>query len=126
LVSPKVFEEQVKTIETRVNGRTTQKSPLDFIFPVNELVSFLSQGESLGLFCHSRSLLGWTTGARGAERLTRYQTGTTIPAGTAIMTGTPSGVGWFQDPQYSLKDGDVVEVEVQPIGILRNKMCFVN
>lgn len=58
LVSPKVFEKQVKTIETRVNGRTMQKSPLDFIFPVNTLVSFLSQGESLGLFYHSRSLVG--------------------------------------------------------------------
>jgi 2-keto-4-pentenoate hydratase/2-oxohepta-3-ene-1,7-dioic acid hydratase in catechol pathway len=46
LVSPKVFEEQVKMIETRVNGKTVQRSPLDFIFPVNELVSFLSQGES--------------------------------------------------------------------------------
>jgi 2-keto-4-pentenoate hydratase/2-oxohepta-3-ene-1,7-dioic acid hydratase in catechol pathway len=51
--------------------------------------------------------------------------GTTIPAGTAIMTGTPAGVGWFQNPQYSLKDGDVVEVEIQPIGVLRNKMAFV-
>jgi 2-keto-4-pentenoate hydratase/2-oxohepta-3-ene-1,7-dioic acid hydratase in catechol pathway len=50
--------------------------------------------------------------------------GTTIPAGTAIMTGTPSGVGWFQDPKYSLKDGDVVEVEIQPIGILKNRMRY--
>jgi 2-keto-4-pentenoate hydratase/2-oxohepta-3-ene-1,7-dioic acid hydratase in catechol pathway len=45
LVSPKVFEEHVKTIETRVNGKTVQKSAFEFIFPVNELVSFLSQGE---------------------------------------------------------------------------------
>jgi 2-keto-4-pentenoate hydratase/2-oxohepta-3-ene-1,7-dioic acid hydratase in catechol pathway len=44
LVSRKVFEEQVSMIETRVNGKTMQKSPLDFIFPVDELVSFLSQG----------------------------------------------------------------------------------
>jgi 2-keto-4-pentenoate hydratase/2-oxohepta-3-ene-1,7-dioic acid hydratase in catechol pathway len=64
--------------------------------------------------------------AEDAARLMRYGTGTTIPAGTAIMTGTPSGVGWFRDPQCSLKDGDVVEVEIQPIGILRNKMCFAN
>jgi 2-keto-4-pentenoate hydratase/2-oxohepta-3-ene-1,7-dioic acid hydratase in catechol pathway len=50
--------------------------------------------------------------------------GTTIPYGSAIMTGTPAGVGWFQKPQMSLKDGDVVEVEIQPIGILRNKIVF--
>jgi 2-keto-4-pentenoate hydratase/2-oxohepta-3-ene-1,7-dioic acid hydratase in catechol pathway len=45
LVSPKVFEEHAKTIETRVNGKTMQKSALDLIFPAKELVSFLSQGE---------------------------------------------------------------------------------
>jgi 2-keto-4-pentenoate hydratase/2-oxohepta-3-ene-1,7-dioic acid hydratase in catechol pathway len=53
-----------------------------------------------------------------------FPIGTTLEAGTAIMTGTPSGVGWFQKPQYSLKDGDVVEVEIEPIGILRNTMKF--
>lgn len=45
LVSPAVFNGQVNSIETRVNGRVVQKSPLDFIFPVNELVSFLTQGK---------------------------------------------------------------------------------
>lgn len=50
--------------------------------------------------------------------------GTTLEAGTAIMTGTSSGVGWFQKPQYSLKNGDVVEVEIEPIGVLRNTMKF--
>lgn len=40
------------------------------------------------------------------------------------MTGTPSGVGWFRNPQSPLKDGDVVEVEVQPIGTLVNKIVF--
>lgn len=50
--------------------------------------------------------------------------GTTIPSGSAIMTGTPAGVGWFQDPKKPLQDGDIVEVEIQPIGILRNKIVF--
>jgi len=50
--------------------------------------------------------------------------GTTLEAGTAIMTGTPAGIGYFSKPQYSLKDGDVVEVEIEPIGILRNVMKF--
>jgi 2-keto-4-pentenoate hydratase/2-oxohepta-3-ene-1,7-dioic acid hydratase in catechol pathway len=40
------------------------------------------------------------------------------------MTGTPAGVGWFQEPKSPLKDGDVVEVEIQPIGILSNKVIF--
>ena len=50
--------------------------------------------------------------------------GTTIPQGTAVMTGTPAGVGAFRNPRYFLKDGDVVEVEISKVGILRNKICF--
>jgi 2-keto-4-pentenoate hydratase/2-oxohepta-3-ene-1,7-dioic acid hydratase in catechol pathway len=38
------------------------------------------------------------------------------------MTGTPDGVGVFRDPKVSLKPGDVVEVEVEGIGVLRNEV----
>lgn len=40
------------------------------------------------------------------------------------MTGTPKGVGWFQEPKLGLKDGDVVEVEVDDIGVLRNTVVY--
>lgn len=40
------------------------------------------------------------------------------------MTGTPAGVGAFQHPKVSLQHGDVVEVEMQKVGILRNKIDF--
>ncbi|KAH7348905.1 2-hydroxyhepta-2,4-diene-1,7-dioate isomerase [Rhexocercosporidium sp. MPI-PUGE-AT-0058] len=50
--------------------------------------------------------------------------GRTLPAGTAIMTGTPAGVGWFQKPQYSLKDGDVVDISIDGLGTLSNTMKF--
>ncbi len=50
--------------------------------------------------------------------------GTTIPAGTAIMTGTAAGVGAFRKPKTFLQHGDVVEVEMQNVGTLRNKMHF--
>lgn len=48
--------------------------------------------------------------------------GTTLVAGTVILTGTPSGVGMARDPQIWLKDGDVVEVEIEGIGILENRV----
>jgi acylpyruvate hydrolase len=41
--------------------------------------------------------------------------------GDVIATGTPGGVGDAMDPPGYLRDGDVVEVELAPIGILRNK-----
>ncbi|KAF1918007.1 hypothetical protein BDU57DRAFT_571902 [Ampelomyces quisqualis] len=50
--------------------------------------------------------------------------GTTLRAGTAILTGTPSGVGLFMEPKGFLKDGDEVEIYVEGIGSIINKMVF--
>ena len=44
----------------------------------------------------------------------------TLEPGDVILTGTPEGVGVFRDPKISLKDGDVVEIEIDGIGVLRN------
>jgi len=44
----------------------------------------------------------------------------TLEPGDLILTGTPPGVGWARDPKVALKHGDVVEVEVEGIGVLRN------
>jgi 2-keto-4-pentenoate hydratase/2-oxohepta-3-ene-1,7-dioic acid hydratase in catechol pathway len=44
----------------------------------------------------------------------------TLEPGDLILTGTPPGVGWARDPKVALKAGDVVEVEVEGIGVLRN------
>ena len=40
--------------------------------------------------------------------------------GDVITTGSPSGVGYGRNPKLFMKAGDVVEVEVQGIGVLRN------
>lgn len=50
--------------------------------------------------------------------------GTTLRAGTAILTGTPSGVGLFMEPKGFVKDGDEVEICVEGIGSIINKMKF--
>jgi 2-keto-4-pentenoate hydratase/2-oxohepta-3-ene-1,7-dioic acid hydratase in catechol pathway len=42
----------------------------------------------------------------------------TLEPGDLILTGTPSGVGWAREPKVSMKDGDVVEVEVEGIGVV--------
>jgi 2-keto-4-pentenoate hydratase/2-oxohepta-3-ene-1,7-dioic acid hydratase in catechol pathway len=44
----------------------------------------------------------------------------TLEPGDVIATGTPPGVGDARSPQVYLKDGDVVEVEVEGAGVLRN------
>lgn len=45
---------------------------------------------------------------------------TTLDPGDMIVTGTPTGAGARLDPPQWLKPGDVVEVEVPTIGVLRN------
>jgi len=48
--------------------------------------------------------------------------GMTLDAGDIIATGTPSGVGFARKPPEFLKPGDVVEVEIEQIGVLRNRV----
>ncbi|KAF4446027.1 fumarylacetoacetate hydrolase family protein [Fusarium austroafricanum] len=56
--------------------------------------------------------------------LSHLSRGTTIRAGTVVMTGTPSGVRWSREPKEFLKDGDVVEIEVEGVGMIRNTIRF--
>lgn len=44
----------------------------------------------------------------------------TLEPGDVIATGTPFGVGFARDPQVFLGDGDVCEVDIEGIGVLRN------
>ncbi len=46
----------------------------------------------------------------------------TLEAGDIIATGTPAGVGFKRTPPLFLQDGDVVEVEIERIGCLRNQV----
>ena len=46
--------------------------------------------------------------------------GLTLLAGDVILTGTPSGVGFARNPPRFLADGDVVESEIEGIGMMRN------
>lgn len=45
---------------------------------------------------------------------------TTLPAGTVILTGTPSGVGAARRPPRFLQPGDIFRVEIEGIGSLEN------
>jgi 2-keto-4-pentenoate hydratase/2-oxohepta-3-ene-1,7-dioic acid hydratase in catechol pathway len=83
---------QTLGLRTRVNGETVQDSS------TAEMVFGVAE---LLAFC-SRSF--------------------TLEPGDVILTGTPWGCGEFMDPPRSLAGGDVVEVEVDGIGTLRNEV----
>jgi 2,4-didehydro-3-deoxy-L-rhamnonate hydrolase len=44
----------------------------------------------------------------------------TLEPGDVLLTGTPEGVGYFRTPPVALQPGDVVEVEIDEIGVLAN------
>jgi 2-keto-4-pentenoate hydratase/2-oxohepta-3-ene-1,7-dioic acid hydratase in catechol pathway len=48
--------------------------------------------------------------------------GQTVEPGTIVSTGTPSGVGMGRTPPEYMKPGDVMEAEVDQIGVLRNRV----
>ncbi|KAI9809864.1 MAG: hypothetical protein M1825_000297 [Sarcosagium campestre] len=60
-----------------------------------------------------------------AETIAFLSQGTTLVPGDVIFTGTPKGVGAGRKPPLWLKDGDVVEVGLDGVGSITNKVEFV-
>jgi 2-keto-4-pentenoate hydratase/2-oxohepta-3-ene-1,7-dioic acid hydratase in catechol pathway len=50
----------------------------------------------------------------------------TLLPGTVILTGTPQGVGFARKPPLFLSAGDIIEVEIDGIGVLRNTVVNEN
>ncbi len=65
------------------------------------------------------SLMVFTV-AEAIAYLTRVMT---LEPGDIIATGTPAGVGWTRDPPVWLHSGDVVEIEIDGIGTIRNPVA---
>ncbi|KAK9380886.1 fumarylacetoacetate hydrolase domain-containing protein 2-like protein [Kockiozyma suomiensis] len=59
-----------------------------------------------------------------AKTVSFLSQGSTLLPGDLIFTGTPSGVGMGRKPQYWLKDGDVVEVGLEQVGTIVNKVVY--
>jgi 2-keto-4-pentenoate hydratase/2-oxohepta-3-ene-1,7-dioic acid hydratase in catechol pathway len=55
-----------------------------------------------------------------ARIIAEISAGLTLHPGDVIITGTPEGVGMGRKPPEWLNPGDLVELEIERIGILRN------
>ena len=55
-----------------------------------------------------------------AETISMLSQLMTFEPGDVLVMGTPSGVGHARRPPVWMKDGDVIEVEIESIGVLRN------
>lgn len=57
-----------------------------------------------------------------AEQIETISKSTYLVPGDIIATGTPSGVGFARNPPEFLKNGDIVECEIEKIGKITNKV----
>ncbi len=87
-----IADGQVMTLSTRLNGQEMQRTTTDKM--IHDIPSQIA---------HITSFMP-------------------LAAGDVIVTGTPGGVGSRRTPPVWMKDGDVVEVEVDAIGVLRNRV----
>jgi 2-keto-4-pentenoate hydratase/2-oxohepta-3-ene-1,7-dioic acid hydratase in catechol pathway len=79
-----------KKIQTRLNGTVEQSSTLDMMI-------------------------------YGPNKLIEYFSSfTPLSPGDVIVSGTPGGVGWVRKPPLWMKPGDICEVEIDGVGLLRN------
>ena len=81
------------TLTTRLNGAEMQRSGTDML--IHDIPAIIS-------FC---SMF------------------TPLTPGDIIATGTPDGIGAKRTPPVWMKAGDVLEVEVSGVGVLRNKIA---
>ena len=61
-----------------------------------------------------------------AEIISFLSQDTTLLPGTAILTGTPQGVGFARKPPIWLRSGDEVKIEIEKIGTLTNPVIAAN
>jgi acylpyruvate hydrolase len=55
-----------------------------------------------------------------AETIAYVTQGMTLEPGDVLVTGTPSGVGFARKPRVWMRHGDVCEVQIEGVGVLRN------
>jgi acylpyruvate hydrolase len=58
-----------------------------------------------------------------AETIADITQAMTLEPGDLLVTGTPSGVGHARKPPAWMRDGDVCEIEIEGVGVLRNPIA---
>ena len=86
----------------------------EFTFPPKQKIACRVNGEVRQDSSTANLITGIT------DIIVMLREGVTLKAGTVIATGTPAGVGMGMTPPAFLRTGDVVECEIEGIGVLRN------
>lgn len=114
----------------RRDGQWVRGKSLDGLCPMGPCIVTTDQlGDASGLKMHTKvngEIKQDSTTSNllvGVPKLVSYLSESfTLEPGDVIATGTPSGVGFVRDPPEYLSSGDEVEVYIENIGTLRNKI----
>lgn len=91
----------------------------------------ITDPQNLNLACRVNGVTKQTSNTRYmlfniAEIIASLSRAMPLEPGDIIATGTPSGVGFARNPPEYLHHGDLVECEVEGIGVLRNRIGQLN
>jgi 2-keto-4-pentenoate hydratase/2-oxohepta-3-ene-1,7-dioic acid hydratase in catechol pathway len=115
----------------RTEGQWLRAKGMDTFLPLGPVVITADEfdasvGRRIMSRINGRTMQASTTSSMVLDvpaLLSYISTACTLYPGDLVLTGTPAGVGGFRRPPLFLQPGDVVEVEIEDIGVLRNPAC---
>ena len=118
-----VREYQRHTIQWTMGKNFDQTGPLGPVFVTADELPNGAKGLDIACRLNGKTVQSSNTDMMMfpvLESLIYITEGMTLEPGDIILMGTPSGVGHAHKPPLWMKHGDVVEVEIENIGLLRN------
>ena len=110
-------------------GQFCRGKSFDTFCPLSDLVSAAAVGDPRDLLLETRLNGEVVQSARTSlmlfpidELVAELSRGMTLLAGTLILTGTPAGVGAGRKPPRFLDSGDEVEITIERVGSIRNRV----
>ena len=112
----------------RVDGQWARGKSFDTFAPLGPWIETELNPDACNIQCRLNGRIMQDSNTQDlifdTSKLVSYLSkGMTLMPGTVIMSGTPAGVGAARKPPVFLADGDVIEVEIEGIGVLRNPVA---
>ena len=109
------------------DGQWARGKSYDTFCPLGPVITTGLDGDNLDLLCRVDGRVLQSSNTSDLIFATKYLVAfisecMTLLPGTVILTGTPEGVGFTRTPPVFLKPGNIVECEIQGIGVLRNRV----
>ena len=113
--------------QLKIDGQWARGKSFDSFCPIGPVISTGIDGDALDIQTRLNGRVMQDSNTRNLifsiRRLVSFcSRNMTLLPGTIILTGTPEGVGFSRVPPVWLQAGDVVEIEIEGIGVLSNSV----